>query len=185
MQTLQNNNEQIQHPVKKLWIYIVVALVLIVGGMIGWSYFRNNKAKTADLSTESSAQIQSDSDCDKFSNKQYGFSVSIPKNYTYTEKTSGINNGGLYQVVFSNKDLGAGYQVTVTVADKGQSLGLVSAAAKEVTIGGREGKNFNDVAYVVDAARYSYWITADEKADRTLKIMAKSIAKNFAFLPLE
>lgn len=177
-----------QHPKKLLWLYILIAILLLTSGFFGWSYFSNNTAQSAVAVTGSKEPAQTDKtasptiDCEKYISQDYGFSINYPKSYTYEEKTPA--GGALGEVIFTNQGLGESYKVTVTVANKSsvvEPAGMEPVSTKEITIAGLSGKNFDDLAYVVDNDQYRFRVTVDGGADQTLKIMAKFIANSFQF----
>lgn len=180
-----------QHPSKLLWLYILIVILFLVSGFFGWSYFSNHTTQSGTATTGSTlaeptaTNALSAVDCEKYVSQNYGFSISFPKNYTHEEITPTTKIGGVLQeVVFTNKHLGDNYKVTITIADKEGSIepdGMKPTFTKDMTISGLPGKNFDDVAYVVDNTQYRFRITVDGGADWTLKIMAKFIVNSFQF----
>jgi len=99
----------------------------------------------------------STADWKTYTNKNYSFSVKYPSDYTISELAGlGLKESEPSDILFSSKD---GSEYTIEVVDKTLTLspnGMDPIRTTSVQISGKNGSNFDDVAYGVEGTNHRY-----------------------------
>ena len=82
------------------WLWIIVTIVVLVGGLAAW-YFISNKSDSGSKTSESAesavtATAPKNADWQLYTSKKYGFKLYYPKEYTVAEGATGtikLNKG--------------------------------------------------------------------------------------------
>ena len=167
------------------WLLIVFIIVLLAGGgYLGWYFYSKSKTTVPMIAT----QTNETANWKTYENKDYGFSIKYPSDYTILGLNGAqeIGDAFSYNIIFSSKD----GQFTVNITEIGGSIvkpiGINSTTTSDITVAGQSGKKFDDLAYVVDGAKYRYAImyTGDASVVPTQeqKNILKQMVSNFQFI---
>ncbi|MCL5795597.1 MAG: hypothetical protein M1338_04575 [Patescibacteria group bacterium] len=78
-----------------IWVTILVILVLAIGAVGGYYYFKNKDTKTAPTTPTLTPTATVDMTTWKtYTNKKYGYSIKYPSNWTYREYPDTKNGAG-------------------------------------------------------------------------------------------
>jgi hypothetical protein len=167
------------------WLWIVLVIVVLgAAGYFGWYYFGDKLFGGSTPTPTTNTPTDPTASWKTYSNTKYLFSVKYPSTLTANEEnsTTGAEDASeLTRITFADQTKAA--LITVTINDKNavlapNTLNSVEAekTAKIAVIGGKQGKNYNDLAYSVKTESYVYRFFTELTAQKTvLKSMVDTV----------
>ena len=173
----------------------IIIIIAITAGMFIWQWQKNNQEAEniqtqsqikKDINKQNKAVANEAAEFKTYENKTYKFSIQYPSDYSYTEEKMEETAGGVfYNITFGKNPKNWENSISVNVAkilyDKlAMPNGMDPSSTKDVIIGEKLGKNYDDEAYVVSDGKYRFEIV--DASEGSLKDTLKTMVDSFKFI---